>query len=403
MDALLHLVDGFGFAAQPVHLRPAGDSRPDLVPDHVAADELAIDLVVRNSVRPRADEAHLALQHVDELRQFIERGATQEPSDRRDARIGLRCLADLAAVLEDGHRPELVDENLLALESVTALLEEHRSRRGELDRHRDEREHGRQQQQPDGRQHDVGQALRRAVRAMQRRVADRERRHAVDVDDARLDEVEGEQVRYEVDAGGRVAQVMEQRLDARRVGQRQRHVDRAHAVLPYEIRHRAAVTDQRHVRGVARDPLGAAKVEEAEEGIGVHAVRELEPDVVRADDQVLGGELSLAVEPQRRGGLEPVGGGQRAGSKHEPGEQRATREGRAHLEGERRRQQDGHHRAPFNQQAHRQERRHRIRDQHAPKIRWSYEPASKNRRDRAEDGIVDRQRLTDGRQAEQHR
>src|SRR6185436_13504518 len=35
-DARLHLVEGFGLAAQPVHLRPAGDARPHLVPHHVA-------------------------------------------------------------------------------------------------------------------------------------------------------------------------------------------------------------------------------------------------------------------------------------------------------------------------------------------------------------------------------
>ncbi len=52
-----------------------------LVPDHVAVDQLAVQLVVRHRVRPRPDHAHAPLQHVDELRQLVERGAAQERAE----------------------------------------------------------------------------------------------------------------------------------------------------------------------------------------------------------------------------------------------------------------------------------------------------------------------------------
>ena len=90
---LAHLVEGVGFAAQAVDLRPAGDARLDLVAQHVALDQLAVLLVVGDGVRARPDDAHAALQHVDELRQFVQRGAAQEAPERRDARVVARRLA----------------------------------------------------------------------------------------------------------------------------------------------------------------------------------------------------------------------------------------------------------------------------------------------------------------------
>ena len=77
----LHLLDRLGLAAQAVDLRQAGDAGAHLVADHVAVDQLAVHLVVRDGVRARADDAHAPLQHVDELRQLVERGAAQERAE----------------------------------------------------------------------------------------------------------------------------------------------------------------------------------------------------------------------------------------------------------------------------------------------------------------------------------
>ena len=87
-----------------------------LVADHVAADQLAVQLVVRDRVRARADDAHAPLQHVDELRQLVERGAAQERAEARDALVVARRLAHHVAVLGHRHRAELVDHDLAAVE-----------------------------------------------------------------------------------------------------------------------------------------------------------------------------------------------------------------------------------------------------------------------------------------------
>src|SRR5213075_809098 len=81
LDTRLHLVDGVGLAAKAVDLREAGDARSHRVADHVAADQLAIELVMRHGMRPRADHAHASLQHVDELRQLVDRGLAQESAE----------------------------------------------------------------------------------------------------------------------------------------------------------------------------------------------------------------------------------------------------------------------------------------------------------------------------------
>ena len=46
-------------------------------------------LVVGDRVGPRADDRHGAAEHVEELRQLVERGAPQDPADAGHARIVL--------------------------------------------------------------------------------------------------------------------------------------------------------------------------------------------------------------------------------------------------------------------------------------------------------------------------
>ncbi len=70
-----------GLAAQAVHLRPARDAGLDAVAVAVADDVLAEQLDELGALGARADEAHVAAQHVEQLRQLVERGAAQEAPD----------------------------------------------------------------------------------------------------------------------------------------------------------------------------------------------------------------------------------------------------------------------------------------------------------------------------------
>src|SRR5664279_1593353 len=80
---------------------------------------------------PRPDEAHLALQDVEQLRQLVEREPTDEPSDAGDSGIALdleQDAAQLALQLGEslfrihGHGTELVEVEGLPLEPHSCLL-----------------------------------------------------------------------------------------------------------------------------------------------------------------------------------------------------------------------------------------------------------------------------------------
>ena len=102
---------------------------------------------------PRADERHVPLEHVPELRQFVEVEAPQEAAERRAARVVVTRpdRAGLALGVE-AHRAELVDRERPAVEAHALLAVEDRAGRGEADERRDDGERDGQQQEGDGRQ-----------------------------------------------------------------------------------------------------------------------------------------------------------------------------------------------------------------------------------------------------------
>ena len=76
-----------GVAAPAMNLGEAGNSGPDRMTHFVSGmfpSELAREL---GAFRARADEAHVTLQDVPQLRQFIDREAPEIPTDSSAARI----------------------------------------------------------------------------------------------------------------------------------------------------------------------------------------------------------------------------------------------------------------------------------------------------------------------------
>src|SRR3982751_6345238 len=68
-------------AAPAMDLRPPRDPRADAMADHVLR-ELLLELPDElRPLGPRADEGHLAAQHVTQLRQLVEAPPPQEASD----------------------------------------------------------------------------------------------------------------------------------------------------------------------------------------------------------------------------------------------------------------------------------------------------------------------------------
>ena len=158
--------------------------------------------------RPRADQGHVALEDVEQLRRLVEREAADEAADARDA-IVVRALDDRAVLADEHGRVDLHRTELVELEEAPAapgaLLGEEDGALGvQPDRDRDRDQQRRQQQQRDRRADDVQPALGRAREARERRLLDRHQRHAADLLGAgALEELE--QARHDVHGHAGVA------------------------------------------------------------------------------------------------------------------------------------------------------------------------------------------------------
>ena len=138
--------------------------------------------------RARADERHVALEDVHELRELVERVAAQEPPDRRHPRVTLdleqraarlveRLEVRLALVGVRVHRAELQARERLAADARAVGAIDHRAARGEAHEQRAHREQRREEQQQQQRDDDVERALDEVVEAVEDRRAQLEQRH----------------------------------------------------------------------------------------------------------------------------------------------------------------------------------------------------------------------------------
>src|SRR5207244_4049646 len=105
------------------------------------ARRVALDLVAER--RPWPDQAHVAADHVPELRQLVEREPAQHAPDPRDARVAAVDRVARALLLgSDDHRAELQQVEVHAAFADTRLAVEHRPAILELDRNRGQKENG---------------------------------------------------------------------------------------------------------------------------------------------------------------------------------------------------------------------------------------------------------------------
>ena len=80
-----------GVAPQTVYLRPAGNSRAYLMLDHVAGNLFFELLHKEGQLRPRADQAHVALEHIEKLRQLVHGAFADQLVFRIKAVLASKC------------------------------------------------------------------------------------------------------------------------------------------------------------------------------------------------------------------------------------------------------------------------------------------------------------------------
>src|SRR5439155_17194983 len=124
-------------AAQSVHLRPAGDPGLDVVAQHVAGHRGAKLVHVDWALRPRTHQAHLAEEHVPELRQLVERERAQDRPRARAPRVPGPGPALPLGLGVRAHGAELEHPEAPAVEADALLRVEHRARRVEPHPERD--------------------------------------------------------------------------------------------------------------------------------------------------------------------------------------------------------------------------------------------------------------------------
>ena len=124
-------------AVAAADLRPAGDAGLDFVPPGLLG---GVAVEVFHEERPRADEAHLPAQDVDELRQLVEAGPAEEPAQAGEAFLVRKKAAFFIPVL--GHGAEFKHDKGFAVQTGPHLAESTRPAHGEADKKGDEKKNG---------------------------------------------------------------------------------------------------------------------------------------------------------------------------------------------------------------------------------------------------------------------
>ena len=209
-----------------MHLRPAGDAGFDAVAEHVVGD-FVFELVNKGrSLGTRADQRHLALEHIPQLRQLVDRPLAQESTDGGAA--GITADRPHRAGGRFGvhpHRAELPDHERFAVEPHTLLAVENRATIIEPDDQCEDRQEGQEDHHADGRQRQIDRPFGEAAPALERHLREVDHRHAVEVFEARLQGGELEHVRHQLHFHTVTANLFEHGHHAFVRFERQRDVD----------------------------------------------------------------------------------------------------------------------------------------------------------------------------------
>ena len=276
---------------------------------HVLGDALLELLHEGRPLRPRADEAHVAEHHVDELGELVEVEAAQPDPDRGAPRILRRGPHRTGVLLRIVHHgPELVDLERLPIQGH-ALLAEQDGAAPALppDHDRDGGEDGREQEQGGRADDHVQHALDHAVPAAQRDLAEADDRDPVEVFEDGLDGRVLDQVRHDLDVQALVADVLDQAQQLRMLLEGQRDVELVRAVRGRHLRRlvqRAQDGNAAALLHPGRDVVEESHQPEPQLPMGQDGVRHLLTELARprhehAPDVVAGRPHPLEIGAQR--------------------------------------------------------------------------------------------------------
>ena len=197
------------------------------MPEHVAGHRLPEPLDEDRPLWARAHHAHLPAQHVHELRHLVQAEAAEEGAEAHPAGIigGSPDRPRLGLGVHP-HGAELQHAEALAVEPHALLAEEHRPVRRELDAGGDERQQRRQADEHRQREDDVEGALGNLAPAVERRLAQVDEGHALELLHAAPERGEAEEIGHHVDRHRLIADGVQQTAEPPLilVTERQHHV-----------------------------------------------------------------------------------------------------------------------------------------------------------------------------------
>ena len=132
LDAFLHLPELLGLTTTACHLGPSGDAGTTEMAHHILIDEGTVLLGVQQHMRTRSYNAHVALQHIEELWELVDIGLAHELPKRELARVVLRGLQHVGLFV-DVHGTELITIEIASVQSGALLHKEKGARALQLD------------------------------------------------------------------------------------------------------------------------------------------------------------------------------------------------------------------------------------------------------------------------------
>ncbi len=303
---------------------------------HVARDRAAERLDEARLLGAWAHQAHVAHEHVPQLRQFVERQLAQRAAERRAARIVLHRPARARHLGVGAHAAELDHAEPAAVQAHALLRVEHGAARIQSHEQRQQQQQRRQQQQAEARAHEVERALEHRAPALLGALGDQHHGHAVEVLDAGIEAERLREVGHQAHRRGRVREQCERFGLGLPFAALERHVDHLGAVLLGQARqvgdraqHGQPVDRAAHVLGARRHQTVHA---ETEVGVAADLVQQHARGLARAHDehvaQVVPAAPQRAQDDARRESHQP----QRGGGEHQEDHDRGAREFAARVE-----------------------------------------------------------------------
>ena len=238
------------------------------MPQHVAGYAAPELLDEHRPFGPRPHDGHISLEHIDELRQFVERGAAHERAEPGGSLLArLRPYGAGSGFGVHGHGAKLQHVERASVQPHPVLFVKHRAGRGQLYADGEQEQERGQEDQRRRRESHVHDAFRDASELQRRFVDKMDDRQALHAGDPAVHNVEMKQVRDEADVRQSGGQFVHDRLDAMQDRERKRDIDVMYGpIFPLETIH-----DRHGLRNAAQYVFLAFFVV-------VKVARNLEPD-----------------------------------------------------------------------------------------------------------------------------